>query len=345
MRTGKTRRKDMTRDHIQQGVLDTVFNQGPAVLITGALTGIGRATALAFAREGVRIVVSGGHDDKGNALVAELQAIGAEAAFIKSDDRHDDEVRALVDETVKQLGRLDLAVNKGSTEGNPGPSTDQTAESYAAIVDTNVLSTLLSMKHELRVMLPQGSGSIVNVSCTCDRAGAPGSALYVASKHAVEGFTKAAALEFAETGVRINVVAPGTIETGMLNRFTGTPENKADLISRVPMKRIAQPEEIAEAILFLASMSLAADGGERSGSMDPPGIFEISRCRSFSASEWLLSLWHPGFLNFGTDFVRNSPNFATLSQRKSRSPHRERRPPRGGSFRRARDEEILRSIS
>src|ERR1700730_12568451 len=198
MRTGKTRRKDMTRDHIQQGVLDTVFNQGTMSCITGALTGIGRAPALAFAREGVRIVVSGGHDDKGNALVAELQAICAEAAFIKSDDRHDDEVRALVDETVKQLGRLDVAVNKGSTEGNPGPSTDQTAESYAAIVDTNVLSTLLSMKHELLVMLPQGSGSIVNVSRTCDRAGAPGSALYVASKHAVEGFTKAAALEFAE---------------------------------------------------------------------------------------------------------------------------------------------------
>ena len=99
----------MTRDH-NQHVLDTVFNQGPAVLITGALTGIGRATALAFAREGARIVVSGGHDEKGNALVAELQAIGAEAAFIKSDDRHDDEVRALVDETVKQLGRLDVAV-------------------------------------------------------------------------------------------------------------------------------------------------------------------------------------------------------------------------------------------
>jgi NAD(P)-dependent dehydrogenase (short-subunit alcohol dehydrogenase family) len=159
----------MTRDH-NQHVLDSVFNQGPAVLITSALTGIGRATALAFARDGARIVVSGGHDDKGNALVAELQAIGAEAAFIKSDDRHDDEVRTLVDETVKQLGRLDVAVNNASTEGNPGPLTDQTAESYAAIFDTNVLSTLLSMKHELRVMLPQGSGSIVNVSCTCDRA-------------------------------------------------------------------------------------------------------------------------------------------------------------------------------
>src|ERR1700724_893850 len=123
MRPGKPRRRDMTRDHIQHG-LATVFNQGPAVLITAALTGTGGAPALAFAREGARIVVSGGHDDKGNALVAELQAIGAEAAFIKSDDRHDDEVRALVDKTVKQLGRLDLAVNKGSTEGNPGPSTD-----------------------------------------------------------------------------------------------------------------------------------------------------------------------------------------------------------------------------
>jgi len=226
---------------------------GPVVLITGALTGIGRATALAFAREGARIVVSGRHDDKGNALVSELQEIGAEATFIKSDVRHDDEVRALVDETVKQFGRLDVAVNNAGTEGNPGPLTDQTAESYAATFDTNVLGTLLSMKHELRVMLPQGSGSIVNVSSTYGRAGAPGAALYVASKHAVEGFTKAAALEFAETGVRINVVAPGTTETGMLNRFTGTPENKADLISRVPMKRIAQPEEIAEAILFLAS--------------------------------------------------------------------------------------------
>src|SRR6202043_186130 len=243
---------------------------GPAVLITGALTGIGRATALAFAREGARIVVSGRHDDKGNALVSELQEIGAEATFIKSDVRHDDEVRALVDGTVRRFGRLDVAVNNAGTEGKPGPLTDQTPESYAATFDTNVLGTLLSMKHELRVMLPQGSGSIVNVSSTYGRAGAPGAALYVASKHAVEGFTKAAALEFAETGVRINVVAPGTTETGMLNRFTGTPENKADLISRVPMKRIAQPEEIAEAILFLASdkasyitgASLAADGGK-----------------------------------------------------------------------------------
>jgi NAD(P)-dependent dehydrogenase (short-subunit alcohol dehydrogenase family) len=243
---------------------------GRAILITGALTGIGRATALAFAREGARIVVSGRHGDKGKALVSELQEIGAEATFIKSDVRHEDEVRALVDETVKRFGHLDVAVNNAGTEGKPGPLTDQTAESYSATFDTNVLGTLLSMKHELRVMLAQGSGSIVNVSSTYGRAGAPGAALYVASKHAVEGFTKAVALEYAESGVRINVVAPGTTETGMLNRFTGTPENKADLISRVPMKRIAQPEEIAEAIVFLGSdkasyltgASLAVDGGK-----------------------------------------------------------------------------------
>src|SRR6202045_4985616 len=225
----------------------------PVVLITGALTGIGRATALAFAKEGARIAVSGRRDEVGQKLVAELREVGTEAEYWRADVRHENDVRDLVNKTVTRFGRLDVAVNNAATEGRGGLVTEQTAESYAATFDTNVLGTLLSMKHELRVMLPQGSGSIVNVSCTYGRAGAPGAALYVASKHAVEGFTKAAALEFAETGVRINVVAPGTTETGMLNRFTGTPENKADLISRVPMKRIAQPEEIAEAILFLPS--------------------------------------------------------------------------------------------
>src|SRR6202047_4343330 len=170
---------------------------GPAVLITGALTGIGRATALAFAREGARIVVSGRHDDKGNALVSELKEIGAEATFIKSDVRHDDEVRALVDETVKQFGRLDVAVNNAGTEGQPGPLTDQTAESYAATFDTNVLGTILSLKYEMRVMLAQGHGSIVNLSSTMGSRGAAGASMYVASKHAGEGLKKSAAIEGA----------------------------------------------------------------------------------------------------------------------------------------------------
>jgi NAD(P)-dependent dehydrogenase (short-subunit alcohol dehydrogenase family) len=240
------------------------------VLITGALTGIGRATSSAFAKAGANIVISGRHAAEGQKLAAELRSLGAEADFVRTDVRLESDVQKLVDHTMSCFGRLDAAVNNAGTEGKPGPLTDQTAESYAATFDTNVLGTLLSIKHELRAMLPQGHGSIINVSSTYGRAGAPGAALYVGSKHAVEGFTKAAALEFAETGIRINVVAPGPIETGMLNRFTGTPENKADLISRVPMKRIGQPEEVAEAIVFLASdkasyitgASLATDGGK-----------------------------------------------------------------------------------
>jgi NAD(P)-dependent dehydrogenase (short-subunit alcohol dehydrogenase family) len=240
------------------------------VLITGALTGIGRATAVAFAKAGADVVISGRHTDEGQKLAAELRTLGAKAEFVQADVRRENDIQKLVDHTVSRFGRLDVAVNNAGTEGKPGPLTDQTAESYAATFDTNVLGTLLSMKHELRVMFPQSHGSIINVSSTYGRSGAPGAVLYVGSKHAVEGFTKAAALEFAESGVRINVVAPGPIETGMLNRFTGTPEKKTNLISGVPMKRIGQPEEVAAAILFLASdkasfitgASLATDGGK-----------------------------------------------------------------------------------
>src|ERR1700681_2437198 len=242
----------------------------PVVLITGALTGIGRATAVAFAREGARVVVSGRREPEGKKLEKELRELGAEVEFVKTDVRHDDDIRALIDKTVARFGRLDAAVNCAGTEGAPGPVTEQTAETYAATFDTNVLGTLLSMKHELRVMLRQGSGSIINVSSTLGRAGAPGASIYVASKHAVEGLTKAAALEVAESGVRINVVAPGPIDTGLLTRFTGTDDNKAALVSRVPVKRMGRPEEIAETILFLASdkapfitgASIAVDGGK-----------------------------------------------------------------------------------
>src|SRR6478752_436391 len=207
----------------------------PVVLITGALTGIGRATAVAFAREGARVVVAGRREQEGKKLEMELRELGAEVEFVKADVRDDDDIRALVDETVARFGRLDGAVNCAGTEGTLGSVTEQTAKTYAATFDTNVLGTLLSMKHELRVMLPQGSGSIVNVSSTYGRTGPPGASVYVASKHAVEGLTKAAALEAAGSGVRVNVIAPGPIETGMLNRFTGTAERKAGLASTVPL--------------------------------------------------------------------------------------------------------------
>jgi NAD(P)-dependent dehydrogenase (short-subunit alcohol dehydrogenase family) len=225
----------------------------PVVLITGALTGIGRATALAFARDGANVVVSGRRDEAGQALVGELRALGAEAEFVKADVRHESDVQNLVDRTVARFGRLDVAVNNAGTEGKPGPVTEQTAESYGATFDTNVLGVLLSMKHELRVMQAQGSGSIVNLSSTMGHRGASGASLYTASKHAVEGLTKSAALEAAAFGVRVNAVAPGPIETAMLGRFTGSADRKAGLVAGVPLKRAGQPEEIADTIVFASS--------------------------------------------------------------------------------------------
>jgi len=234
----------------------------PVVLITGALTGIGRTTALAFAHEGASIVVSGRHDEAGQALATELRAAGGEAEFVRADVRHEDEVRTLVDRTVARFGRLDAAVNNAGTEGYPGPVTEQTAESYAATFDTNVLGTLLSMKHELRVMLAQGHGSIVNLSSVVGQIGVAGASVYTASKHAVEGLTKSAALEAAAFGVRVNAVAPGPIETGMLDRFTGDADRKAGLIAGVPLKRAGTPEEIAQGVVFLASDKASFVTGE-----------------------------------------------------------------------------------
>jgi NAD(P)-dependent dehydrogenase (short-subunit alcohol dehydrogenase family) len=223
------------------------------VLVTGALTGIGRATALAFARAGAHVVISGRRDEPGRALAAELNALSGSAHYIRADVRHDDDVRSLVDQVVERFGRLDVAVNNAGTEGKPGPLTEQTAESYAATFDTNVLGTVLSLKHEMRVMQAQGHGSIINLSSTMGHKGAPGASIYTASKHAVEGLTKSAALEGAAFGVRVNAVAPGPVETEMLNRFTGNADRKAGLVAGVPLKRAGTPEEIAKAIVFLTS--------------------------------------------------------------------------------------------
>src|SRR5580700_2425480 len=225
----------------------------PVVLITGGLTGIGRATALAFAQEGARVVISGRRDDAGQALVAELRTLGAEAEFVRADVRHEDDVRNLVDKAVERFGRLDVAVNNAGNEGKPGPLTEQSAETYAATFDTNVLGTILSLKHEMRVMLAQGHGSIVNLSSTMGSRGAASASMYVASKHAVEGLTKAAALEGAAAGVRVNAVAPGPVETELLNRFAGSADRKAALAASVPARRLGTPEDIAATIVFLAS--------------------------------------------------------------------------------------------
>src|SRR5258708_7644403 len=164
------------------------------VLVTGGLTGIGRATALAFANEGAQVVVSGRRDEEGQKLVSEIRKIGAEAEFVRADVRREEDVRNLIDKTVERYGRLDVAVNAAGTEGVPGAVIEQTAESYAATFDTNVLGTLLSMKHELRVMLPQKSGSIVDISSTYGDTGAPGACVESASRRAGDRHASAAVL-------------------------------------------------------------------------------------------------------------------------------------------------------
>jgi NAD(P)-dependent dehydrogenase (short-subunit alcohol dehydrogenase family) len=234
----------------------------PVVLITGALAGIGRATAIAFAKEGARLVVSGRRETEGMALETELRGLGAEAEFIIADVRHEKDVSDLVDRAVARFGRLDVAVNNAGTEGKPGPVTDVSAETYAAMFDTNVLGTLFGLKHELRIMQAQGSGSIVNISSTMGERGAANFSLYTGSKHAVEGITKSAALEAAAYGVRVNAVAPGPTETGMFERLTGSDEKKAAFYAAIPLKRAASPAEIADTVVFVASGKAAFITGQ-----------------------------------------------------------------------------------
>jgi NAD(P)-dependent dehydrogenase (short-subunit alcohol dehydrogenase family) len=244
-----------------------------AVLITGALTGIGRATAIEFAKQGACIAASGRRDKEGKALEAELLGLGADAFFVRADVRHDEDVAALLEATIARFGQIDAAVNNAGTEGQPGPVVQQTAESYAATFETNVLGTLLCLKHELRVMQVQGHGSIINISSTYGHRGGLGASVYAASKHAVEGLTKCAALEAAPSGVRVNAVAPGPTDTGMLDRFTGDLQRKAAMASAVPLGRAGRPDEIARAIVFLASDAasfmtgqiVSVDGGKSAG--------------------------------------------------------------------------------
>ncbi len=187
-----------------------------------------------------------------------------------ADVRLEADVSHLIDQVVERFGRLDIAINNAGTEGELAPVTEQSTANFEATFATNVLGTLLSLKHEMHVMLKQGAGSIVNLSSMGGKVGIPGASVYVASKHAVEGLTKSAALEGAAAGVRVNAVAPGPVATQMLERFTGGDARaKAGFVATIPARRPATPEEIAQTILFVASdkvryltgQSVSVDGG------------------------------------------------------------------------------------
>jgi NAD(P)-dependent dehydrogenase (short-subunit alcohol dehydrogenase family) len=203
---------------------------------------------------GAKVVVSGRRPEAGEALAAELRGHAGDVEFIAADIRHESEVQHLIDATVSRFGRLDVVVNNAGVDGDMVPFAGVTPESYAAVFDTNVLGTLLGIKHALLVMEPQGSGAIVSVSSIYGQKGFPFNAPYVASKHAIIGLTRAAALEGAAHGVRVNAVAPGPVQTAMLDRVTGgDQEAKAAFLSTVPMGRAGDPQEIADAIIFVTS--------------------------------------------------------------------------------------------
>ena len=242
---------------------------GKVALITGGTSGIGRATALAFAREGAKVVVTGRRPEEGAETVRLVTQAGGEARFLRADVAKAAEVEAMVRGTVDAFGRLDYAFNNAGIDGTMAPMVEQTEENYAQVMDINVRGLWLSMKAEIAQLLKQGGGAIVNNSSIAGLVGFPSGGIYVASKHAVIGLTKTAALEYARQGVRVNAVCPAAIQTDMLDRVFGSEEAKGQMAGMHPMGRIGRAEEVATAVVWLCSEgasfvtghALPVDGG------------------------------------------------------------------------------------
>jgi len=243
---------------------------GKVVLVTGGTSGIGKATAIAFAKEGAKVVLSGRRETEGQAVVEEIKKAGGTAMFVQADVAKEADVKRLVEETVAKFGRLDVAFNNAGVEWT-GVLTSVSEADYRRIFDINVWGVLASMKYEILAMLKTGGGAIVNTSSIAGHIGMGGVSVYIASKHAVEGLTKSAALEFAKQGIRVTAVAPAAILTDLADRFVGgagTEQGKA-LAAMHPVGRMGHAEEVAEAVLYLASdtakfttgISLPVDGG------------------------------------------------------------------------------------
>ena len=240
---------------------------GKVALVTGGTSGIGKTTAIEFARAGAKVVLTGRREKEGAQVVAEIKKLGGDAGFVRADVAKDADVKAMVDFTVSKFGRLDVAFNNAGVEWK-GPLDQATEAEYRRIFDINVWGVLNSMRHEIPVMLKNGGGAIVNTSSAAGHVGLAQVSVYIASKHAVEGLTKSVALEFAKQNIRINAIAPGVIATEMFNRFAGD-ELRDQITSIVPVGRFGASEEIAAAVLYLCSdnakytvgTSLVVDGG------------------------------------------------------------------------------------
>ena len=224
---------------------------GKVALVTGGTSGIGKATAIAFARAGAKVVLTGRREKEGAQVVAEINKLGGDAAFVRADVAKDADVKAMVDFTVGKYGRLDVAFNNAGVEWK-GPLDQATEDEYRRVFDINVWGVLNSIRHEIPVMLENGGGAIVNTSSVAGHTGLAQVSVYTASKHAVEGLTKSVALEFAKQNIRINAIAPGVIATEMFDRFAGD-ELRDQIPSIVPAGRIGASEEIAAAVLYLCS--------------------------------------------------------------------------------------------
>ncbi|HET9376574.1 MAG TPA: SDR family oxidoreductase [Chthoniobacterales bacterium] len=239
------------------------------VLITGGTSGIGRATAVAFAGQGAKVVVAGRRDREGEESVRLVEKAGGNGLFIRADVTAEDQIAALVTRTVEHFGRLDFAFNNAGIGGEGGAGIANTGEVFDRIMDINVRGVFFGMKHQIPAILQSGGGAIVNNASILGLKPAPGSPIYSASKFAVVGLTKSVALEFAAKGVRVNAVCPGIIETEMTQRLRSDDETRDALLQRHPIGRFGQPEEVAAAVLYLCSpgatfitgVALPLDGG------------------------------------------------------------------------------------
>ena len=243
--------------------------ENKVAIVTGGTSGIGRAAAVALAAAGAKVMLAGRRESEGEETVKLAKDAGGEASFLQADVAKEADIARLVNETVDRYGRLDIAFNNAGVE-MAGPITEITEDDYRKLFDINVWGVLASIKHEVPAMLGSGGGSIINTSSIAGHIGMPEASLYFASKHAVEGITKVSALELAKQNIRVNAVAPGAIETDMIDRFAGKEgEQREYLTSRHPIGRMGKPEEIADAVVFLASdrssfitgHSLLVDGG------------------------------------------------------------------------------------